>query len=103
MFAHVLFSITPLPLILKGILTAQDALLAISAGISAIFVSNHGARQVDLVPSSASLRVSLIRQRRLLQKKIFRQLAVKIFFLLLDELDKYLKYLARGYQDNSRH
>ncbi|KAK6644579.1 hypothetical protein RUM43_000846 [Polyplax serrata] len=44
-------SVTTLPLILKGILTVEDALLAVSIGVSGIFVSNHGARQVDLVPS----------------------------------------------------
>ena len=42
---------TSLPIILKGILTSEDAEMAVSLGISAIFVSNHGARQVDLVPS----------------------------------------------------
>ncbi|EEB12228.1 Hydroxyacid oxidase, putative [Pediculus humanus corporis] len=44
-------SVTSLPIILKGILTSEDAEMAVSLGISAIFVSNHGARQVDLVPS----------------------------------------------------
>ncbi|XP_043525277.1 peroxisomal (S)-2-hydroxy-acid oxidase GLO5 [Frieseomelitta varia] len=45
-------SITKLPLILKGILTPQDALLAIEYGASAIVVSNHGARQIDTIPAS---------------------------------------------------
>ncbi|KAL0281309.1 UNVERIFIED_CONTAM: hypothetical protein PYX00_002336 [Menopon gallinae] len=44
-------SITSLPIVLKGILTAEDALLGLEAGASAILVSNHGARQVDLVPA----------------------------------------------------
>ena len=36
-----------LPLVLKGILTAEDARLAVEHGVDAIVVSNHGARQLD--------------------------------------------------------
>ncbi|MFC1433737.1 alpha-hydroxy acid oxidase [Streptacidiphilus sp. N1-3] len=36
-----------LPLVLKGILTAEDALLAVEHGADAIVVSNHGGRQLD--------------------------------------------------------
>ncbi|XP_076659754.1 hydroxyacid oxidase [Halictus rubicundus] len=45
-------SITSLPIVLKGILTPEDALLAIESGAKAIIVSNHGARQVDSIPAS---------------------------------------------------
>lgn len=38
---------TSLPLLLKGILTAEDTLLAIEHGITGIIVSNHGGRQLD--------------------------------------------------------
>jgi 4-hydroxymandelate oxidase len=38
---------TRLPLILKGILTPEDALRAIEFGVDAIVVSNHGGRQLD--------------------------------------------------------
>ncbi|XP_065209184.1 uncharacterized protein LOC135837708 [Planococcus citri] len=44
--------ITKLPIIIKGILTAEDALLAIDHGVSAIIVSNHGGRQLDSAPAS---------------------------------------------------
>lgn len=47
-------SITRLPIVLKGILTREDALLAVRHGASAILVSNHGARQLDGVPSTVS-------------------------------------------------
>jgi (S)-2-hydroxy-acid oxidase len=47
-------SITSLPIVLKGILTREDALLAIKYGASAILVSNHGARQLDGVPATVS-------------------------------------------------
>ena len=38
-----------LPLVLKGILTAEDARLAVEQGVDAIVVSNHGGRQLDRV------------------------------------------------------
>jgi 4-hydroxymandelate oxidase len=36
-----------MPVILKGILTAEDALLAVEHGAAAVGVSNHGGRQLD--------------------------------------------------------
>ena len=36
-----------LPFVLKGIATAEDAALAVEHGVSAIYVSNHGGRQLD--------------------------------------------------------
>ena len=39
-------------LILKGILSAQDALQAVASGADALIVSNHGGRQLDGAPSS---------------------------------------------------
>jgi len=36
-----------LPLILKGIATAEDAELACAEGVAAVYVSNHGGRQLD--------------------------------------------------------
>jgi lactate 2-monooxygenase len=38
---------TDLPIVLKGIQSAEDALLAVEHGIEGIIVSNHGGRQVD--------------------------------------------------------
>jgi lactate 2-monooxygenase len=38
---------TSLPLLVKGVLTADDAELALQHGIDGIVVSNHGGRQVD--------------------------------------------------------
>ena len=45
-------SITSLPILIKGILTAEDALLALEHGVSGIIVSNHGGRQLDGVVTS---------------------------------------------------
>ena len=41
------------PIILKGIQTVDDAVLAASAGVDAIALSNHGGRQLDGALSSA--------------------------------------------------
>lgn len=43
------------PLILKGILDEEDALMAAKTGADAIIVSNHGGRQLDGAPSSISV------------------------------------------------
>ena len=40
-------SILSIPLGLKGILTAEDAKLAVDAGVKIVWVSNHGGRQLD--------------------------------------------------------
>lgn len=39
--------ISDLPLVVKGIMTGEDAELAISAGADGVMVSNHGGRQLD--------------------------------------------------------
>lgn len=43
---------TTMKVILKGIMTPEDARLAIEHGADAIVVSNHGGRQLDCVPST---------------------------------------------------
>ena len=40
------------PIVIKGVLTADDALRSIDEGAAAISVSNHGGRQLDGVPAS---------------------------------------------------
>lgn len=40
---------SPLPLVLKGILTGEDARLAAEHGVDGVWVSNHGGRQLDRV------------------------------------------------------
>ena len=41
------------PIVIKGILDAEDARAAAAAGVDGIVVSNHGGRQLDGVPSTA--------------------------------------------------
>ena len=43
---------TRLPILLKGILTAEDARQSIDAGVQGVVVSNHGGRQLDGAPAS---------------------------------------------------
>jgi len=40
-------SITDLPVLVKGVLRADDAVRAVEAGVAGIVVSNHGGRQLD--------------------------------------------------------
>jgi 4-hydroxymandelate oxidase len=49
--------VSGLPVMVKGILTAEDAHVAVQAGASAIVVSNHGGRQLDgCLPTAVALR-----------------------------------------------
>lgn len=43
------------PIVLKGIQTVDDAVLAADAGVDAIALSNHGGRQLDGAPATLSL------------------------------------------------
>jgi 4-hydroxymandelate oxidase len=42
-----LHSITPLPIVLKGVLRGDDATKAVEHGVAGLLVSNHGGRQLD--------------------------------------------------------
>jgi 4-hydroxymandelate oxidase len=45
---------------LKGILTPEDAMLAVEHGVAAIVVSNHGGRQLDGSPPSIDVLPEII-------------------------------------------
>lgn len=47
-----LSSLTDLPIVVKGILTSEDARLACQHGVAGVVVSNHGGRQLDGVAAS---------------------------------------------------
>jgi 4-hydroxymandelate oxidase len=49
-----LLSIAKVPILLKGVLNAEDALRAAESGVAGVIVSNHGARNLDTVPSTAA-------------------------------------------------
>jgi 4-hydroxymandelate oxidase len=44
--------LTKLPVLLKGVLNAEDAVLARKQGAAGVLVSNHGARNLDTVPAT---------------------------------------------------
>ena len=48
-------SMTKLPIVVKGIMTPEDAVTAIEHGIQGIVVSNHGGRQLDTMPATVML------------------------------------------------
>jgi 4-hydroxymandelate oxidase len=50
----------PLPVLVKGILTAEDARLAVEHGVSGVIVSNHGGRQLDTVLSGADALPAIV-------------------------------------------
>jgi 4-hydroxymandelate oxidase len=47
-----LTSITNLPVLIKGLLRADDAVRAVDAGAAGVIVSNHGGRQLDTAPAA---------------------------------------------------
>ncbi|XP_062554337.1 uncharacterized protein LOC134219579 [Armigeres subalbatus] len=47
-----LIKLAKLPVLVKGILTKEDAMIAVDKGVSGIWVSNHGGRQLDSAPST---------------------------------------------------
>ncbi|XP_038009132.1 hydroxyacid oxidase 2 isoform X3 [Motacilla alba alba] len=53
-------SLTCLPIIIKGILTREDAELAVKHGVQGIIVSNHGGRQLDEGPATIDALVEVV-------------------------------------------
>jgi L-lactate dehydrogenase (cytochrome) len=53
-------SLWPGKLIVKGIMDVEDAKMAVAAGADAILVSNHGGRQLDSAPSTASALSAIV-------------------------------------------
>ncbi|MGA2357129.1 MAG: alpha-hydroxy acid oxidase [Terriglobales bacterium] len=49
------------PIVVKGVLTAEDARRAVDEGAAAIVVSNHGGRQLDCVPSSLRVLPQIVK------------------------------------------
>lgn len=56
---RIICSFTKLPVILKGIMTKEDARIACEMGVHGIMVSNHGARQLDNIASSIEALVEI--------------------------------------------
>ncbi|GMQ08079.1 hypothetical protein CsSME_00051976 [Camellia sinensis var. sinensis] len=54
-------SVTSLPILVKGVLTAEDAIKAMEIGVAGIVVSNHGARQLDYSPATITVLEEVVR------------------------------------------
>ena len=52
--------LSPLPLVVKGILTPEDAALAVEHGAAGIVVSNHGGRQLDRTPAAIEVLAEIV-------------------------------------------
>jgi isopentenyl diphosphate isomerase/L-lactate dehydrogenase-like FMN-dependent dehydrogenase len=53
-------SITKLPLVIKGVLRAEDARKAVALGLDGIIVSNHGGRRLDGMPATIDRLPSVV-------------------------------------------
>ena len=62
---HVNELLLPVPIILKGIGSAEDAVLAYEAGVQGIVLSNHGGRQLDTARSGIEVLVEVVSALRL--------------------------------------
>ena len=52
--------LTDLPVLVKGVARGSDAVSSLSAGASGIVVSNHGGRQLDDAPATATVLPSVV-------------------------------------------
>ena len=62
---------TRLPIVLKGIQSSEDALMAVKHGVAGIVVSNHGGRQLDCARSGIEMLCDIcdtLRSQRLLDR-----------------------------------
>jgi L-lactate dehydrogenase (cytochrome) len=48
------------PILVKGLLTAEDARRAVDAGVDGIIVSNHGGRQLDCAPPTLAVLPEIV-------------------------------------------
>uniref|UniRef100_A0A0D3G0K4 (S)-2-hydroxy-acid oxidase n=1 Tax=Oryza barthii TaxID=65489 RepID=A0A0D3G0K4_9ORYZ len=55
-------TVTSLPVLVKGIITAQDTRIAIEYGAAGIIMSNHGGRQLDYLPATISCLEVVVRE-----------------------------------------
>jgi 4-hydroxymandelate oxidase len=53
-------SYSSMPVLVKGILTAEDARLAVDHGVTGIIVSNHGGRQLDGAPTGIEVLPEIV-------------------------------------------
>ncbi len=59
MLAYIV-SIAGMPVVLKGVMEADDARRAVDAGVDTIYVSNHGGRQLDYAPATIEVLPEIV-------------------------------------------
>lgn len=52
---------TKLKIVVKGVMTAEDAIASVRHGVDGIWVSNHGARQLDTTPATIEVLPEIVR------------------------------------------
>jgi 4-hydroxymandelate oxidase len=52
--------IVKVPMVIKGVLTAEDARLSLDHGLDAVYVSNHGGRSLDYGPSTLEVLPEIV-------------------------------------------
>jgi 4-hydroxymandelate oxidase len=53
-------SLTSLPIVVKGIMTMEDAIIAVEHKVEGIVVSNHGGRQLDSTPATLDVLPEIV-------------------------------------------
>eukprot|EP00877_Chromochloris_zofingiensis_P012973 jgi/Chrzof1/792/Cz01g29010.t1 len=53
-------TITKLPVFIKGVLSPEDAVIAVQYGVDGLVVSNHGGRQLDTSPSALDMLPAIV-------------------------------------------
>jgi len=79
---------TKTPFVIKGVMTVEDALLAVEAGAAGIVVSNHGGRVLDYTPGTAKVLPAIA-------KKVGGKMTILVDGCVHSGADV-LKYLALG-------
>ena len=51
---------TDLPVVVKGVMTAEDAMESVDCGVAAVYVSNHGGRMVDQGLSTIEILAEIV-------------------------------------------
>ncbi|KXH30708.1 hypothetical protein CSAL01_13470 [Colletotrichum salicis] len=69
---HQITNLTSLPVVLKGIMSVEDAQAAVEHGVPAIWLSNHGGRQLDGAPSALEVAIDIYST----SPEIFQQIEV---------------------------
>jgi len=52
---------TTMKIVVKGVLTPEDALASVTFGVDGIWVSNHGARQLDTTPATIEVLPEIVK------------------------------------------